>query len=116
VPDTILFGTKGPMKNPMAMQYWKGDGVWLGRLVEYPHVTAQGRTLKELEENIADAYRQMAAGEAPAGPARTSTGPATPYRRGTGSVPLFPAIRCASRTTRRHGFLAKIRAAIRRLV
>ena len=41
------------------LEYWR-DGDWLvGRLPQVPGVFSQGKTLKELEENIRDAYRMM---------------------------------------------------------
>ncbi len=39
--------------------YWKGDKFWLGKLLEYPEIMTQGETIKELEENIKDAYLMM---------------------------------------------------------
>lgn len=38
------------------MIYWKGDKFWVGKLLEYPEIMTQGETLKELEENMRDAY------------------------------------------------------------
>jgi len=39
------------------LDYWK-DGRWyVGRLREVPGVISQGRTVEELKENIADAYK-----------------------------------------------------------
>lgn len=43
----------------MTMIYWKGEKLWLGKLKEYPEIMTQGRTLKELETNLRDAYRMM---------------------------------------------------------
>lgn len=41
------------------LDYWK-DGKWIvGRLREVPGVFSQGRSLKELEENIQEAYALM---------------------------------------------------------
>ncbi|MBM3305309.1 MAG: hypothetical protein FJY79_05120 [Candidatus Aminicenantes bacterium] len=34
----------------------KGVKFWLGKLVENPEIMSQGRTIKELIENIKDAY------------------------------------------------------------
>ena len=45
------------MKAKRTMVYWKSKKFWLGKLVEHPEIMTQGRTLKELEENIQDAYR-----------------------------------------------------------
>jgi len=47
------------MDNQMTMIYWKGDKFWLGKLKERPEIMTQGKTLKELEENMRDAYRMM---------------------------------------------------------
>ena len=43
----------------MTMIYWKGERFWLGKLKEHPEIMTQGRTLKELEMNLRDAYRMM---------------------------------------------------------
>ena len=43
----------------LTMIYWKSDKFWLGRLREFPDIMTQGRTLKELEENMRDAYQMM---------------------------------------------------------
>ncbi len=43
----------------MTMIYWKGEKFWLGKLKEHPEIMTQGRTLKELETNLRDAYRMM---------------------------------------------------------
>lgn len=47
------------------MIYWKSEKFWLGRLVEHPDIMTQGRTLKELEENMRDAYRLMVLEDVP---------------------------------------------------
>jgi predicted RNase H-like HicB family nuclease len=39
--------------------YWADEGWQVGRLKEVPGVFSQGKTLKELESNIRDAYRLM---------------------------------------------------------
>jgi len=49
------------MRNKMRMIYWKGEKFWLGKLKEHPEIMTQGRTLKELEENLRDAYNMMKA-------------------------------------------------------
>ncbi len=41
------------------MIYWKGEKFWLGKLKEHSEIMTQGRTLKELERNLRDAYRMM---------------------------------------------------------
>ncbi|MDA1276369.1 MAG: type II toxin-antitoxin system HicB family antitoxin [Verrucomicrobia bacterium] len=47
------------MNAKLTMVYWKSKKFWLGKLVEHPEIMTQGKTLKELEENIKDAYRLM---------------------------------------------------------
>ena len=49
----------------LTMIYWKSDKFWLGRLREFPDIMTQGRTLKELEENMRDAYRMMVLDDVP---------------------------------------------------
>ncbi len=53
------------MKTKMTMIYWKGEKFWLGKLLEYPEIMTQGTTLKELEENIRDAYLLMVMDDVP---------------------------------------------------
>ncbi|PWB48688.1 MAG: HicB family protein [Candidatus Methylomirabilota bacterium] len=50
----------------MTMIYWKGEKFWLGKLKEHPEIMTQGRTLKELEENLKDAYDMMVMEDVPA--------------------------------------------------
>ena len=47
------------MAQPFSLEYWKDDGWYVGRLRGVPGVFSQGKTLKELEENIRDAHRMM---------------------------------------------------------
>jgi predicted RNase H-like HicB family nuclease len=47
------------------MIYWKGDKFWVGKLLEHPEIMTQGKTLKELEENMRDAYMLMALEDVP---------------------------------------------------
>jgi predicted RNase H-like HicB family nuclease len=49
----------------LTLIYWKGKKYWLGKLVENPEIMSQGRTLKELVENIKDAYYQMTLDDVP---------------------------------------------------
>ena len=49
----------------MTMVYWKGEKFWLGKLKEHPEIMTQGRTLKELEENLRDAFRMMVMEDVP---------------------------------------------------
>lgn len=44
------------MKAKFTLEYWQDQGWYVGRLREVPGVFSQGETLKELEENICDAY------------------------------------------------------------
>jgi len=44
----------------MTLIYWKSEKFWLGKLLEHPEIMTQGETLKELEDNIKDAYFLMA--------------------------------------------------------
>ena len=53
------------MKTEMNMIYWKTGKFWLGKLKEHPEIMTQGRTLKELEENIRDAYVMMVMDDVP---------------------------------------------------
>ncbi len=53
------------MSVKMTMIYWKEEKFWLGKLLEHPEIMTQGETLKELEENIKDAYLMMAMDEVP---------------------------------------------------
>lgn len=48
------------METKLRMVYWKGDQFWVGKLLEYPDIMTQGKTLEELEENMRDAYLLMA--------------------------------------------------------
>lgn len=41
------------------LEYWKDEGWYVGRLREVPGVFSQGRTLKEPEANIREAYALM---------------------------------------------------------
>lgn len=54
------------MGTNMTMIYWKGEKFWLGKLKEHPEIMTQGRTLKELEENLKDAYKMMVMEDVPA--------------------------------------------------
>jgi predicted RNase H-like HicB family nuclease len=56
---------EGTMKTDMNMIYWKAGKFWLGKLKEHPEIMTQGRTLKELEENIRDAYVMMVMDDVP---------------------------------------------------
>ncbi len=47
------------MQRQFTLQYWLDDGWYVGRLLEVPGVISQAQTLKELKENIRDAYQLM---------------------------------------------------------
>ncbi|MDO8136942.1 MAG: type II toxin-antitoxin system HicB family antitoxin [Candidatus Brocadiales bacterium] len=47
------------------LEYWIDEGWYVGRLKEVPGVFSQGKSLKELEENIRDAYQMMLEEELP---------------------------------------------------
>ena len=47
------------MEIKLKMVYWKGGKFWVGKLLEYPDIMTQGKTLKELEENMKEAYMLM---------------------------------------------------------
>ncbi len=53
------------MKNKLRMVYWKGEKFWVGKLLEHPEIMTQGETLRELEENMKDAYFLMAMDDVP---------------------------------------------------
>ena len=51
----------------LTLLYWQDGDWWIGHLAEYPEIMTQGRSQKELEGNIQDAWLQMrAAGWKPA--------------------------------------------------
>ncbi len=47
------------------MIYWKGKKFWVGKLFEHPEIMTQGKTLKELEENMKEAYILMTMDDVP---------------------------------------------------
>jgi predicted RNase H-like HicB family nuclease len=47
------------MRRQFTLEYWLDDGWYVGRLKEVPGVFSQGADLKELEQNIQDAYELM---------------------------------------------------------
>ena len=53
------------MKGNMNMIYWKSGKFWLGKLKEHPGIMTQGKTLRELEENLKDAYQMMVMEDVP---------------------------------------------------
>jgi len=38
------------------LEYWQDGGYYVGKLKEIPGIFSQGKTLKDLKENILDAY------------------------------------------------------------
>ena len=53
------------METKLKMVYWKGEKFWVGKILEYPDIMTQGKTLKELEENMKEAYMLMAMEDVP---------------------------------------------------
>jgi predicted RNase H-like HicB family nuclease len=47
------------METKLKMIYWKGEKFWVGKLLDHPEIMTQGETLRELEENMKDAYMLM---------------------------------------------------------
>jgi len=47
------------MTRRFTLEYWVDECWYVGKLKEVPGVFSQGETLKELEENIRDAYHLM---------------------------------------------------------
>ncbi len=47
------------MVKRFTLEYWIDDNWYVGRLKEVPGIFSQGETLKELKENIQDAYYLM---------------------------------------------------------
>jgi len=54
------------MKTELKMIYWKSGKFWLGKFEEHPEIMTQGRTLRELEENLRDAYKMVLMEDVPA--------------------------------------------------
>jgi len=64
--STTNTGTTGSSAfSRMTMVYWKSKKFWVGKLLEHPEIMTQGRTLKELEANIREAFMLMALDEVP---------------------------------------------------
>ncbi len=53
------------METKLRMVYWKGGKFWVGKLLENPDIMTQGKTLKELEENMREAYMLMTMEDVP---------------------------------------------------
>lgn len=55
------------MLKKFTLEYWREDDWFVGRLKEVPGVFSQGKTLAELEANMADAYALIREDEEPMG-------------------------------------------------
>ena len=56
------------MRRQFTLEYWR-DGKWyVGRLLEVPGVFSQGKTRKELQENIREAFELMVIQDRPEAP------------------------------------------------
>ena len=53
------------METKSKMVYWKGEKIQVGKLLEYPDIMTQDKTLKELEENMKEAYMLMTMEDVP---------------------------------------------------
>ena len=53
------------METKLKMVYWKGEKIKVGKLLEYPDIMTQDKTLKELEENMKEAYMLMTMEDVP---------------------------------------------------
>jgi predicted RNase H-like HicB family nuclease len=47
------------MKRQFTLEYWMDEDWYVGRLREVPGIFSQGQTLRELENNVRDAYQMM---------------------------------------------------------
>jgi hypothetical protein len=45
--------------------YWQDDDMWLGYLEEFPDYMTQGKTVRELQENLKDLYDDLTSGKIP---------------------------------------------------
>ena len=50
---------------PIRYVHWKDGNMWLGYLEDYPDYMTQGKTLKELQENLKDIYEDIPGGHIP---------------------------------------------------
>lgn len=44
---------------------WKDGRHWLGYLQEYPDYWTQGKTLKQLKDNLKDLFKDLSSGKVP---------------------------------------------------
>lgn len=49
----------GSKRSRFTLEYWKDRDWYVGQIMEVPGVMSQGKTLRELEQNIRDAYWLM---------------------------------------------------------
>jgi predicted RNase H-like HicB family nuclease len=49
----------------MRYVYWQDGNHWLGYFEEYPDYRTQGESLKDLQEQLKDLYRNLTSGEIP---------------------------------------------------
>lgn len=45
--------------------HWQDGAMWLGYFEDFPDYMTQGETLRELEDNLRDLYRDLTSGEIP---------------------------------------------------
>lgn len=45
--------------------YWKDGNQWLGYFEEFPDYLTQGESLEDLQESLADLFRDLTSGEIP---------------------------------------------------
>jgi predicted RNase H-like HicB family nuclease len=45
--------------------YWQDGKMWLGYLEEFPDYMTQGKTVKELQQNLKDVYDDLTSGKIP---------------------------------------------------
>ena len=53
------------MNTKLTMIYWQGEKYLLGKLLEYPEIMTQGKTIEELSQNIKEAFHLMAMDDVP---------------------------------------------------
>jgi hypothetical protein len=56
---------KGDKMQKQKYIYYEEDGFFIGFFEEFPDYRTQGKTLKELIENLKDIYRDLNSGEIP---------------------------------------------------
>ena len=53
------------MDSKITIVYWKGKKFWLGKILEHPEIMSQGKSIRELEENLKDAFKLMLMDDVP---------------------------------------------------